>query len=328
MQLWRAWIPVPTRQRGPGSRRSVGNRVLLMATLALGSCDAPPSNAGAASPDRSAAARQAAETQRAVLPSPDAVARVAFRLPQEAEVRDSVVLASVRRGRALLTHTRDSLPRHVGNALVCTNCHLEAGTRQYGMPWVGVYARFPQYRSRAGATQLIEDRVNDCFKRSLNGVPLVPESRDMRDIVAYMAFLSSGYPVGAEVEGQGLPKLEPVATDTTRGRAIYLARCVRCHGADGEGTPTAPPVWGDGSFNIGAGMARVRTAATFIKHWMPHDSAGVLTVQEAYDVAAFVDAQPRPDFEGKERDWPHGDPPPDVAYPTTAASRARAGATR
>lgn len=255
------------------------------------------------------------------LPSPSPLKKVAFRVPDETEVADTVVLASVRRGRALLNHTRDSLPSHVGNALVCTNCHQQHGTLKNGMGWVGVYARFPQYRSRAGATQLIEDRVNDCFKRSLNGTALVPESRDMRDIVAYMAFLSTGYPVGAETDGQGLPRMEPLAGDTLRGYAVFVARCARCHGAEGQGKPVAPPVWGSRSYNIGAGMARVRTAASFIKHWMPQDSAGVLSAQDAFDVATFIDSKPRPDFKGKERDWPHGDPPPDVAYATQAGRR-------
>jgi len=245
------------------------------------------------------AAGTASASSGAALPEPVAVSRVAFRVPQEREIRDTVVLASVRRGRALLTHTRDSLPGHVGNALVCTNCHQQDGTLANGMPWVGVYARFPQYRSRAGVTSIIEDRVNDCFKRSLNGLPLAPESRDMRDIVAYMAFLSTGYPVGAETEGQGLPRLDPLVGDTVRGTAIYALRCARCHGGEGDGTEQAPPLWGSRSYNIGAGMARVRTAATFIKHWMPQDSAGVLSAQEAFDVAAYIDSRPRPDFKGK-----------------------------
>lgn len=288
----------------PRRHAAVWRIALVAALLATTACDREPASE--------------AQGGRA-LPPPHAVRRVAFRVPAESEIADSVVLASVRRGRALLRDTRDSLPAHVGNALVCTNCHLQEGTLADGMPWIGVYARFPQYRSRAGETQIIEDRVNDCFKRSLNGSPLVPESRDMRDIVAYMAFLSNGYPVGAETEGQGIPRLEPLDADTARGLAVYRARCLRCHGMNGEGTVIAPPVWGDGSYNIGAGMARIRTAAAFIKRWMPHDSAGVLSPQEAFDVAAYVDSRPRPDFKGKERDWPHGDPPPDVAYPTTAA---------
>ncbi len=257
-----------------------------------------------------------------------AAAKSPFRLPAESEVKDTVLLASIRRGRALLNHTHDSLPEHVGNGLVCTNCHLQDGTRKLGMPWVGVYARFPQYRSRAGTTQLIEDRVNDCFKRSLNGRPLTPESRDMRDIVAYMAFLSTGFPVGMEMEGQGLPKLDPLEGDTLRGAQVFAARCARCHGPTGDGSPAVPPVWGARAYNVGAGMARVRTAAAFVKQWLPQDSAGVLTPQEAFDVAQLIDSRPRPDFKGKERDWPHGDPPPDVAYSTDAARRKGAEAPR
>jgi thiosulfate dehydrogenase len=296
--------------------------------LLVGSASVGCAPAGESTSKDSVAVAATAPAAQAPLPAPVAVTRVAFRVPQESEVRDTVVLASVRRGRALLTHTRDSLPRHVGNALVCTNCHQQNGTLADGMPWVGVYARFPQYRSRAGVTNVIEDRVNDCFKRSLNGTPLAPDSRDMRDIVAYMAFLSTGYPVGAETEGQGLPRLAPLVGDTVRGTTIYTMRCARCHGVEGEGTVLAPPVWGSRSYNIGAGMARVRTAATFIKHWMPQDSAGVLSAQESFDVAAYIDSRPRPDFKGKERDWPHGDPPPDVAYETDAARLKRPAAQR
>lgn len=287
--------------------------ITLLAPLACTTQQEPPPSA-----DPAASAFVASNSS---LPEPRAVTKVAFRVPLESEIRDSVVLASVRRGRAILNHTRDSLPNHVGGALVCTNCHQKSGTLRNGMGWVGIYARFPQYRSRAGGTQIIEDRINDCLKRSLNGTPLDPESRDMRDIVAYMAFLSTGYPVGAETEGQGLPRMEPLTGDTVSGAAVFSARCARCHGKAGDGTSNAPPVWGPRSYNIGAGMARVRTAATFIKHWMPQDSAGVLTAQEAFDVATFIDTRPRPDFKGKERDWPRGDPPPDVAYATDAARR-------
>ena len=259
------------------------------------------------------------------LPEPVHVRRVAFRLPSETEITDKVVLASVQRGRAIVRHTRDSLPRQVGNKLSCNSCHQQEGTVKGALPYVGVYARFPQYRGRAGQTQIIEDRINDCFKRSMNGSPLVPESRDMRDIVAYMAFLSSGYPVGAEVDGQGSPALEPLAADSSRGRGVFDARCVRCHGPKGEGNLVAPPLWGPESYSIGAGMSRLNTAAAFIKARMPQDSGGVLTEQEAFDVAGFVTAQPRPDFKGKERDWPHGDPPRDVAYATDAAKKSRKG---
>jgi len=265
--------------------------------------------AAACQPEQEAA--PAADTT--IVPVP--VARVAFRVPDESEIRDSVVLASVRRGKALLISTRDSLPQHVGNRLQCVSCHPDNGTRRDVMPWVGVYARFPQYRSRPGRIQIIEDRINDCFKRSMNGKPLVPESRDMRDIIAYMAFLSSGYPVFADVEGQSFPRVTPVPGDTIRGAATFATKCSVCHGVDGAGTDVFPALWGNGSYNIGAGMARVQTAAAFIKVAMPQTAPGTLTDQEAYDLATYINTRPRPDFAGKELDWPKGDPPPDVAYP-------------
>ena len=64
---------------------------------------------------------------------------------------------AVLRGRAILGATRDSLPNHVGNALRCTSCHLDEGRRPNAMPWVGVTARFPQYRSRSASVQRLED---------------------------------------------------------------------------------------------------------------------------------------------------------------------------
>ncbi|MGH7694298.1 MAG: c-type cytochrome [Gemmatimonadaceae bacterium] len=269
--------------------------------------------------------RAANEVDAATLPTPSLVRRVAFRVALESEITDTVMLRSVRRGRALLRNTRDSMRTHVGNKLNCTSCHFLDGTQPNAMPWVGVYARFPQYRSRSGYVQIIEDRVNDCFKRSMNGKPLAPESRDMRDIVNYFAFHSLGYPQGAEVVGQGLPQVTPLRGNEARGRVVFAARCSRCHGANGQGTDQAPPAWGPQSYTIGAGMARIRTAAAFIKELMPRDSARTVSAQEAYDVATFINRRPRPDFKTKERDWPRGDPPPDVAYPTTAARAKRGG---
>jgi thiosulfate dehydrogenase len=187
------------------------------------------------------------------------------------------------------------------------------------MPLVGSYARFPQYRTRSGKVDVIQDRINDCFKRSMNGKALPLDSPEMRDIVAYLAFLSRGFPVGAEMEGQGVPELASLKGDTTRGRQVFSTTCVACHGPDGQGTAAAPPLWGPKSFNIGAGMARLNSAARFIHKLMPRDRPGILTPQQAYDVAAFVTSRPRPDFPGKENDWPRGSPPPDVAYPTRAA---------
>jgi thiosulfate dehydrogenase len=210
--------------------------------------------------------------------------------------------------------TRDSLPRNVGNSLRCASCHIDGGLRPDAMPWVGSYARFPQYRARSGKVDLLEDRINDCFQRSMNGRALNPAGRDMRDIVAYFAFLSGGIPVGAEMEGQGFPRLQPLKGDAARGVAVFASTCVRCHGGEGKGTRVAPPLWGPGSYNLGAGMARINTAASFIHALMPLDRAQRLTAQQAFDVATYIDTRPRPNFPPKVHDWPRGGKPNDADY--------------
>jgi len=284
---------------------------LLLAFATVSCRDEPPKAAPSVTGDRSV--QRSAPASSAILP---------FRVPAESEITDTVTLASIRRGRALIHSTRDSLPLNVGANLNCANCHVGDGTQANAMPLVGAYTRFPQFRARSGHVDLLEDRINDCFKRSMNGKALVAESRDMRDIVTYIAFLSRGYPPGSELRGQGVPKLEPLEGDTARGRQVFVTTCIACHGADGNGSLVAPPLWGPRSYNIGAGMARVRSAAAFIHQLMPRDKPGTLTPQQAFDVATYINTRPRPDFPGKEHDWPHGGTPPDVAYTTLASKDA------
>src|SRR5439155_24234673 len=110
--------------------------------------------------------------------------------------------------------------------------------------------------------------------------------------------------------------LPPAQGDSARGVSLFTANCARCHGADAAGSPLAPPLWGRRSFSIGASMAREERAAAFIKRNMPLDKPGVLTDQDAYDVAAYITSLPRPDLPRKELDYPAGTAPTDVPYTT------------
>ncbi len=158
----------------------------------------------------------------------------------------------------------------------------------------------------------LERRINECIARSLAGRMLPEESREMRDMVAYIATLrDTPRPADARVV--------KVAGSPSVGAGEYTGYCARCHGAQGEGTPLAPAVWGADSYSVGAGLARQYSLASFLRHNMPHDRAAVLTDDEAANIAAFILTRPRQDHPGKERDWPKGDAPADVAYSTTAA---------
>jgi thiosulfate dehydrogenase len=217
------------------------------------------------------------------------------------------------RGLALLQHFNDSLPRNAGNALRCTSCHLDDGRRGTAMSWIAVTSRYPKYRSRRGAVENIEQRVNDCITRSLAGRALPEGDAAMLDIVAYLESLRAE-------RRPAPPDSVLLVGDTIRGQRLYGTQCARCHGANGEGG-AAPAVYGAQSYSVGAGMARQYMLATFVRWNMPYDLAGTLTAQDAADVAAWLLRRPRPDHPGKERDWPKGDAPADVAYPTTAAQR-------
>jgi thiosulfate dehydrogenase len=76
----------------------------------------------------------------------------------------------VRRGQDLITATyahigplvADPARRYAGNSLACSNCHLHAGTKMYGLPIFGLYREYPRYSPRSGGDITLEDRVDAC----------------------------------------------------------------------------------------------------------------------------------------------------------------------
>lgn len=248
----------------------------------------------------------------------------------------------VRLGRSYVQETyrlmgpevADPARRYAGNNLACQSCHLDAATKEFGLPFVGVFADFPQYRAREDAVGTIEDRINGCMERSMNGKPLPLDSEPMRAMTAYLQFLSKGVPIGGRVAGRGSGSPKPIAraADPERGRLVYAQVCAACHGADGQGMRRGkpgdaqgyqfPPLWGPDSYNNGAGMYRVMVAASFVKSNMPlgvsHASA-VLSDEQAFDVAAFINSQPRPAKANIERDFPaRVNKPVDMPFPPFA----------
>ena len=238
--------------------------------------------------------------------------------PTEADIPADSMGASIRRGLYLLRFTPESLPRFATSSLRCTSCHQNDGTKATSAPLTGSHARFPRYLARSAAVVSLADRVNYCMTRSLAGNALPHESREMTDILAYLAFISRDIPVGRRSKAADglLAMKDTLVGDTTRGRELFEKTCTVCHGPDGAGVAPFPALWGPRSYSIGASMARQERAASFIFHNMPQSSPGSLSAQQAFDVSAFIDAHPRPDSPGKADDWPNGGAPRDVPYAT------------
>ena len=279
-------------------------------------------------------------TQAAPLPS--AVAPAAWDIPDPDALPDDIYGRTVRRGRDLITRTSsligpdapDPAMRRAGNGLDCQSCHIQAGRQQFGIPLAGIWGVFPQYIGRENQVRTLEERVNGCMERSMNGRALPVDGPEMKAILTYVRHISAPQRVGQSLVGRGTPVLPLLdrAADPVRGQAIYTESCAACHGADGlgqrldaaEATETGrryrfPPVWGPDSYNDGAGMARVITAARFVHGNMPLGTtfeAPAIPPADSFDVMAFINTQLRPHRVGLEADFPdRSNKPVDAAYP-------------
>jgi thiosulfate dehydrogenase len=219
----------------------------------------------------------------------------------------------IRYGKDLIVNTArhigknatDPALRYAGNDLSCQNCHLNAGLQPYAAPFISTFATFPMMVDDQVLT--LSGRLNGCLRRSLNGKDLPPDSREMQALIAYIKFVGTGTPDGVRLPGMGLkPIANPQAPpDSRRGQEVYAKSCAKCHKDDGQGelkaSPGAgysiPPLWGEASFNAGAGMAKTAYAASYIHDNMPFGISHVdpvLTIQQAWDVAAFIVSKPHP----------------------------------
>jgi len=228
--------------------------------------------------------------------------------------------AQVSYGKELIAHTAKYLgPKgsvlQISNGMNCQNCHLQAGTTIFGNNYGSVASLYPKFRARSGTVENIYKRVNDCIERSLNGKALDTLGKEMQAMVAYIGFIGSNVAKGKKATGSGFKDLAWLnrKADPVKGLAVYTAKCQSCHQANGAGAFTPdqteyiyPALWGDHSFNDGAGLYRISNFAKYVKYNMPQGTtfqAPQLTDEEAWDVAAFVVSQKRPHI-NVPKDWP------------------------
>ncbi|MFM8963155.1 MAG: c-type cytochrome [Sphingomonadales bacterium] len=224
-------------------------------------------------------------------------------------------------GQDLIAHTSKYLgPKgsvaQITNGMNCQNCHLQAGAKAWGNNYAAVFSTYPKFRDRSGQVETIYKRVADCMERSLNGTAVDSNSKEFKAIYAYIKWLGQDVKKDEKPYGSGIEKLTYLdrAADTQKGQIVYTAQCQSCHGANGEGqlAPDAleytyPPLWGPHSYNDGAGLYRLSNLAGYVKNNMPnlltsHENP-TLTEVESWDVAAFINSQPRPHL-NQSKDWP------------------------
>ena len=246
---------------------------------------------------------------------------------------------SVEYGRQLIRATarnmgpahEDPGMRYTGSSMDCASCHLDTGTRPGTLSLLQAAPRYPRFSGRDGRVRDLRDRINGCMTRSMNGKELDRESVQMRSMEMYIRQLNKQYAVMGE--SRQLPDEPPAfsepdrTADVAAGERVFEANCAVCHGTGGQGLLAAidksegylfPPLWGPDSFNNGAGMTRLLTAARFIKARMPLGKPD-LTDDEAYDVAAYMNSHERPQRPDLEVDYPDlKNKPVDSPYPPYA----------
>lgn len=208
----------------------------------------------------------------------------------------------VEMGRRIFTDTQHYARRYVGNALNCSNCHLQEGRKAYAAPLWAAYPNYPEFRNKTRSVVTFQERVQDCFKYSMDGIAPALDTPEMEALTAYAHWLSKGAPLNTELPGRGFARLgKPRDPNSINGQKLYTENCAMCHGADGQGKKFAkrdgymfPPLWGKHSFNRGAGMASVKGCAQFTKANMPLGKGWTLTDIEAWDICTYIWIQDRP----------------------------------
>lgn len=231
-----------------------------------------------------------------------------FQPPVESAIPNDEFGASVRRGKEIFTNTGTNAREFIGNGLACANCHLDGGRRANAAPMWAAAVSYPKFRGKNQKINTMEDRINGCFTYSMNaqgspsGGPPPPGHQVYKDLQSYFFWLADGAPLKEKMPGSGYPSLEETKQgyDWQRGEQVFADNCAVCHGENGQGQKDLngryifPPLWGPHSYNWGAGMHRVNTAAGFIKANMPLGKPNSLSDQQAWDVAAYINSFPRP----------------------------------
>ncbi len=239
---------------------------------------------------------------------------------------DGEVGQMVKLGEAILneTNTHPLTKDLVGDKLQCASCHLKGSDGKPGTgsgigTFIGTATSFPAFSKREKTVQTLQDRINNCFMRSMNGKRPIVDTEASVAMATYITWLSTGMPINMNPKMPCSPlnsdrwmtgakhfaKIQKKATHANyeNGKKLYESKCTMCHGKDGAGVGAFPPLWGKNTkgewlaYNTGAGMSKLNKSAAWVQSNMPLGQGGTLKDQEAADIMLYVDAQERADFD-------------------------------
>ncbi len=201
----------------------------------------------------------------------------------------------------------------------CSSCHFTGGHVPFGTPFYQVpdkYAERPYFRP-LNYKRDMEDAIIDCFSNCMNNTQR-PAKDDpvIQDIVAYIEWVAAGVtdpamvgPGWRDLPGHSLPVVDLAVAHMTanpaRGRVLFARTvdCAGCHSKDGPGQgeyrrgedrPRVPALWGSNGSTRGAALYNIQNLAGYIRQHMPYGDPQSLSAQEALDIAAHINDQPRP----------------------------------
>lgn len=281
-----------------------------LALMVFSKCTSPQ---GKPITDSSQTPKNTSKTKDRIIPAD------AWKAPDSATIPVGKQGAMIRYGKDLLAHTSKYFgPKgtvaKITNGMNCQNCHLDAGTKIFGNNYAGFISSYPKISNRSGKLTAPSVRIAECFERSLAGKVPDTAGKEVQAMLAYMKWMGQGVKKGEKIFGNASEKLAYMdkPANPGHGKAVYISKCQVCHGKDGEGILAAgqtaytyPPLWGKHSYNDGAGMYRIGNLAGFVKNNMPYGATyknPQLSDEEAWNVAAFINSQPRP-HRDQTNDW-------------------------
>ncbi|MBB6501924.1 c-type cytochrome [Pedobacter cryoconitis] len=260
------------------------------------------------------------ETHTVISSATKSSAQENWAAPEENTIPAGKEGEAIRYGKELIVNTAryfgpNGSVATISNGMNCQNCHLQGGTKTFGNNYSVFFASYPKKSNRSGTVVPASSRIAECFERSLAGKAPDPSGKEVQAMLAYLKWLGSGLKKGNPVFGTGCGKLKYLdrPADPAKGKILYASKCVSCHGKNGDGLRAAdqksytyPPLWGKHSYNDAAGMYRLANFSGFVKNNMPYGATyedPQLSDEEAWDLAAFVNSQPRP-HKDQQKDYP------------------------